>query len=185
MAKDLYEENKELKRVLYNIEKAILDFRLTQLDLPLEKVNIPSLGLPRPQTQTVPYTITTCSCTDGEGCNCDEEKEVLREQIAALTAKLNGANAELEQYRRKEVPEDVAPTGFPGDSATDEEDEVIYENGFATYVEPEPAPPREEEKKTRKPRKERGGTVFTDFKNLELENNDYEGNSIVYSKKDM
>ena len=177
MAKDLYEENKELKRVLYNIEKAILDFRLTQLDLPLEKVNIPSLGLPQP----VSYT---CSCNNGEGCSCDEEKEVLREQIAALTAKLNGANAELEQYKRKEVTEDVAPTGFPGDSVADEEDEVIYENGFATYA--EPAPPREEEeKKTRKPRKERGGTVFTDFKNLELENNDYEGNSIIYSKKDM
>ena len=172
MSKDLYEENKELKRVLYNIEKAILDFRLTQLDLPLEQVNIPSLGLP--QAQAVSHT---CSCNNGEGCNCDEEKEVLREQIAALTAKLNGANAELAQYKRKEVTEDVAPTGFPGDSVADEE------NGFATSA--EPAPPREEEKKTRKPRKERGGTVFTDFKNLELENNDYEGNSIIYSKKDM
>lgn len=176
MAKDLYEENKELKRVLYNIEKAILDFRLTQLDLPLEKVNIPSLGLPQPQAVS-----HTCSCNNGEGCSCDEEKEVLREQIAALTAKLNGANAELEQYKRKEVTEDVAPTGFPGDSVADEENEE--ENGLATYA--EPAPPREEEKKTRKPRKERGGTVFTDFKNLELENNDYEGNSIIYSKKDM
>ena len=175
MAKDLYEENKELKRVLYNIEKAILDFRLTQLDLPLEQVNIPSLGLP--QAQAVSHT---CSCNNGEGCSCDEEKEVLREQIAALTAKLNGANAELEQYKRKEVTEDVAPTGFPGGSVADEKDE---EYGFATYA--EPAPPREEEKKTRKPRKERGGTVFTDFKNLELENNDYEGNSIIYSKKDM
>lgn len=183
MAKDLYEENKELKRVLYNIEKAILDFRLTQLDLPLEQVNIPSLGLPQPQAQPaqpVSYKLTTCSCNDGESCSCDEEKEVLREQIAALTAKLNGANAELEQYKRKEVTEDVAPTGFPGDSVADEEDE---ENDFATYA--EPAPSREEEKKTRKPRKERGGTVFTDFKNLELENNDYEGNSIIYSKKDM
>lgn len=178
MAKDLHEENKELKRVLYNIEKAILDFRLTQLDLPLEKVNIPSLGIPQPQAVS-----HTCSCNNGEGCSCDEEKEVLREQIATLTAKLNGANAELEQYKRKEVTEDVAPTGFPGDSVADEEDEVIYENGFATRV--EPAPPIEEEKKTRKPRKERGGTVFTDFKNLELENNDYEGNSIIYSKKDM
>ena len=168
MAKDLYEENKELKRVLYNIEKAILDFRLTQLDLPLEKVNIPSLELPQP----VSYT---CSCNNGEGCSCDEEKEVLREQIAALTAKLKGANAELEQYKRKEVTKDVAPTTFP-----DEEDD---ENSFVTYA--ESAPPREEEKKTRKPRKERGGTVFTDFKNLELENNDYEGNSIIYSKKDM
>lgn len=162
MAKDLYEENKELKRVLYNIEKAILDFRLTQLDLPLEQVNIPSLGLPQPQVQPTSYTLTTCSCNNGEGCSCDEEKEVLREQIATLTAKLNGANAELEQYKRKEVTEDVAPTGFLGDSVADEE-----------------------EKKTRKPRKERGGTVFTDFKNLELENNNYEGNSIIYSKKDM
>lgn len=179
MVKDLYEENKELKRVLYNIEKAIFDFRLTQLDLPLEKVNIPSLGLPQPQPQPVSHT---CSCNNGEGGSCDEEKEVLREQIAALTAKLNGANAELEQYKRKEVTEeDVAPTTFSGDSVADEEDEE--ENGFATYA--EPAPSREEEKKTRKPRKERGGTVFTDFKNLELENNDYEGNSIIYSKKDM
>ena len=185
MAKDLYEENKELKRVLYNIEKAILDFRLTQLDLPLEKVNIPSLGLPQAQVQPTSYTLTTCSCNNGEGCSCDEEKEVLREQIATLTAKLNGANAELEQYKRKEVTEeDVAPTTFSGDSVADEEDEEDEEeNGFVTYA--EPAPPREEEKKTRKLIKERGGTVFTDFKNLELENNDYEGNSIIYSKKDM
>ena len=174
MAKDLYEENKELKRVLYNIEKAILDFRLTQLDLPLEKVNIPSLGLPQP----VSYT---CSCNNGEGCSCDEEKEVLREQIAALTAKLNGANAELDTFKKKEHEKRV------------EEAKAKIEEIFLGDIEEEPvpvkeepaAPPREEEKKTRKPRKERGGTVFTDFKNLELENNDYEGNSIIYSKKDM
>ena len=170
MAKDLYEENKELKRVLYNIEKAILDFRLTQLDLPLEKVNIPSLGLPPP----VSYT---CSCNNGEGCSCDEEKEVLREQIAALTAKLNGANAELDTFKKKEHEKRV------------EEAKAKIEEIFLGDIEEEPvspaAPPIEEEKKTRKPRKERGGTVFTDFKNLELENNDYEGNSIIYSKKDM
>lgn len=169
MAKDLYEENKELKRVLYNIEKAILDFRLTQLDLPLEQVNIPSLGLPQP----VSYT---CSCNNGEGCSCDEEKEVLREQIAALTAKLNGANAELDIFKKNcERKVEEAEEIFPSD--VDE---------YPLPVKEEPAaPPIEEEKKTRKPRKERGGTVFTDFKNLELENNDYEGNSIIYSKKDM
>ena len=170
MAKDLYEENKELKRVLYNIEKAILDFRLTQLDLPLEQVNIPSLGLPQP----VSYT---CSCNNGEGCSCDEEKEVLREQIAALTAKLNGANAELDAFKKKEHEKRV------------EEAKAKIEEIFLGDIEEEPvapaAPTIEEEKKTRKPRKERGGTVFTDFKNLELENNDYEGNSIIYSKKDM
>ena len=172
MAKDLYEENKELKRVLYNIEKAILDFRLTQLDLPLEKVNIPSLGLPQPQP--VSYT---CSCNNGEGCSCDEEKEVLREQIAALTAKLNGANAELDLFKKKEHEKRF------------EEAKAKIEEIFLGDIEEEPVPPVaptiEEEKKTRKPRKERGGTVFTDFKNLELENNDYEGNSIIYSKKDM
>ena len=170
MAKDLYEENKELKRVLYNIEKAILDFRLTQLDLPLEKVNIPSLGLPQP----VSYT---CSCNNGEGCSCDEEKEVLREQIATLTAKLNGANAELDLFKKKDCERKV------------EEAEEILPSDVDEYplpVKEEPAaPPNEEKKKTRKLRKERGGTVFTDFKNLELENNDYEGNSIIYSKKDM
>ena len=170
MAKDLYEENKELKRVLYNIEKAILDFRLTQLDLPLEKVNIPSLGLPQPVSHT-------CSCNNGEGCSCDEEKEVLREQIAALTAILNGANAELDTFKKKEHEKRV------------EEAKAKIEEIFLGDIEEEPVPPAalpiEEEKKTRKPRKERGGTVFTDFKNLELENNDYEGNSIIYSKKDM
>ena len=169
MAKDLYEENKELKRVLYNIEKAILDFRLTQLDLPLEKVNIPSLGLPQP----VSYT---CSCNNGEGCSCDEEKEVLREQIAALTAKLNGANAELDLFKKNcERKVEEAEEIFPNN---------VDEDPLPVKEEPA-APPIEEEKKTRKPRKERGGTVFTDFKNLELENNDYEGNSIIYSKKDM
>lgn len=169
MAKDLYEENKELKRVLYNIEKAILDFRLTQLDLPLEQVNIPSLGLPQPVSHT-------CSCNNGEGCSCDEEKEVLREQIAALTAKLNGANAELDIFKKNcERKVEEAEEIFPSD--VDE---------YPLPVKEEPAAPTiEEEKKTRKPRKERGGTVFTDFKNLELENNDYEGNSIIYSKKDM
>ena len=173
MAKDLYEENKELKRVLYNIEKAILDFRLTQLDLPLEKVNIPSLGIPQPQAQPVSYT---CSCNNGEGCSCDEEKEVLREQIAALTAKLNGANAELDAFKKNcERKVEEAEEIFPSD---------IEEEPVPVKEEPA-APPIEEEKKTRKPRKERGGTVFTDFKNLELENNDYEGNSIIYSKKDM
>lgn len=173
MAKDLYEENKELKRVLYNIEKAILDFRLTQLDLPLEKVDIPSLGLPQP----VPYT---CSCNNGEGCNCDEEKEVLREQIATLTAKLNGANAELDTFKKKEHEKrfEEAKAKIKEIFLGDTEEEPVP-------VKEEPAPPIEEEKKTRKPRKERGGTVFTDFKNLELENNDYEGNSIIYSKKDM
>ena len=178
MAKDLYEENKELKRVVYNIEKAILDFRLTQLDLPLEKVNIPSSGIPQPQAQPVSHT---CSCNNGEGCSCDEEKEVLREQIAALTAKLNGANAELDTFKKKEHEKRV------------EEAKAKIEEIFLGDIEEEPvpvkeepaAPPIEEEKKTRKPRKERGGTVFTDFKNLELENNDYEGNSIIYSKKDM
>ena len=172
MAKDLYEENKELKRVLYNIEKAILDFRLTQLDLPLEKVNIPSLGLPQPVSHT-------CSCNNGEGCSCDEEKEVLREQIAALTAKLNGANAELDTFKKKEHEKRVEEAKIEEIFLGDIEEEPVP-------VKEEPAaPPIEEEKKTRKPRKERGGTVFTDFKNLELENNDYEGNSIIYSKKDM
>ena len=121
MAKDLYEENKELKRVLYNIEKAILDFRLTQLDLPLEKVNIPSLGLPQP----VSYT---CSCNNGEGCSCDEEKEVLREQIAALTAKLNGANAELDAFKKKEHEKRV------------EEAKAKIEEIFLGDIEEEPVP---------------------------------------------
>ena len=125
MAKDLYEENKELKRVLYNIEKAILDFRLTQLDLPLEKVNIPSLGLPQP----VSYT---CSCNNGEGCSCDEEKEVLREQIAALTAKLNGANAELDTFKKKEHEKRV------------EEAKAKIEEIFLGDIEEEPVPVKEE-----------------------------------------
>lgn len=189
MAKDIYEENKELKRALYKIEKAVLEFRLTQLDLPLEKVNAPSLGLPSSQVQTVPYTLTTCSCVDGEGCNCDEEKEVLREQVESLKAQLAKYENKETAPKAEEEIVDYAPSGFPGDDGItgfpedDEEDPVDYmaqaKEEVANFT------PLEEAKKVRKPRKERGGTVFTDFKTLSLDNNDYEGNSIVYSKKDV
>lgn len=171
MAKDIYEENKELSRTLYIIEKAILDFRLKQLDLPLERVNCPSVF--SPNVAPVPYTVTT---TCGE---CDKEKEDLRQQIAELTNKLNTANEELDTFKKKDCERKV------------EEAEEIFPSDVDEYPlpvekeEPAPAPPIEEEKKVRKPRKERGGTVFTDFKTLDLDNNNFDGNSIVYSKKDM
>ena len=168
MAKDIYEENKELSRTLYIIEKAILDFRLKQLDLPLERVNCPSVF--SPNVASVPYTVTT---TCGE---CDKEKEDLRQQIAELTNKLNTANEELDTFKKKDCERKV------------EEAEEIFPSDVDEYplpVKEEPAPPIEEEKKVRKPRKERGGTVFTDFKTLDLDNNNFDGNSIVYSKKDM
>ena len=171
MAKDIYEENKELSRTLYIIEKAILDFRLKQLDLPLERVNCPSVF--SPNVAPVPYTVTT---TCGE---CDKEKEDLRQQIAELTNKLNTANEELDTFKKKDCERKV------------EEAEEVFPSDVDEYPlpvekeEPAPAPPIEEEKKVRKPRKERGGTVFTDFKTLDLDNNNFDGNSIVYSKKDM
>lgn len=44
--------------------------------------------------------------------------------------------------------------------------------------------PAAAEVKERKPRKERGGSVFTDFTTLDLkENNGLEGNSVIYSSK--
>ena len=44
--------------------------------------------------------------------------------------------------------------------------------------------PATAEVKERKPRKERGGSVFTDFTTLDLkENNGLEGNSVIYSSK--
>ena len=169
MAKDIYEENKELSRTLYIIEKAILDFRLKQLDLPLERVNCPSVF--SPNVASVPSTVTT---TCGE---CDKEKEDLRQQIAELTNKLNTANEESDTFKKKDCERKV------------EEAEEVFPNDVDEYplpVKEEPAaPPIEEEKKVRKPRKERGGTVFTDFKTLDLDNNNFDGNSIVYSKKDM
>lgn len=165
MAKDIYEENKELSRTLYIIEKAILDFRLKQLDLPLEQVNCPSVF--SPNVAPVPYTVTT-TCSE-----CDKEKEDLKQQIAELTNKLNTANEELNTFKKKEHEKRV------------EEAKAKIEEILLGDVEEEPAPPIEEEKKVRKPRKERGGTVFTDFKTLDLDNNNFDGNSIVYSKKDM
>ena len=170
MAKDIYEENKELSRTLYIIEKAILDFRLKQLDLPLERVNCPSVF--SPNVAPVPYTVTT---TCGE---CDKEKEDLRQQIAELTNKLNTANEELDTFKKKDCERKVeeAEEVFPSD---------VDEYPLPVEKEEPAAPPSEEEKKVRKPRKERGGTVFTDFKTLDLDNNNFDGNSIVYSKKDM
>ena len=170
MAKDIYEENKELSRTLYIIEKAILDFRLKQLDLPLERVNCPSVF--SPNVASVPSTVTT---TCGE---CDKEKEDLRQQIAELTNKLNTANEELDTFKKKDCERKVeeAEEVFPSD---------VDEYTLPVEKEEPAAPPVEEEKKVRKPRKERGGTVFTDFKTLDLDNNNFDGNSIVYSKKDM
>ena len=172
MAKDIYEENKELSRTLYIIEKAILDFRLKQLDLPLERVNCPSVF--SPNVASVPYTVTT---TCGE---CDKEKEDLRQQIVELTNKLNTANEELDTFKKKDcerkVEEVEVEEVFPSD---------VDEYPLPVEKEEPAAPPIEEEKKVRKPRKERGGTVFTDFKTLDLDNNNFDGNSIVYSKKDM
>ena len=170
MAKDIYEENKELSRTLYIIEKAILDFRLKQLDLPLERVNCPSVF--SPNVASVPYTVTT-TCDE-----CDKEKEDLRQQIVELTNKLNTANEELDIFKKKDCERKVeeAEEIFPSD---------VDEYPLPVEKEEPAAPPIEEEKKVRKPRKERGGTVFTDFKTLDLDNNNFDGNSIVYSKKDM
>ena len=170
MAKDIYEENKELSRTLYIIEKAILDFRLKQLDLPLERVNCPSVF--SPNVASVPSTVaTTCD-------ECDKEKEDLRQQIVELTNKLNTANEELDTFKKKDCERKVeeAEEVFPSD---------VDEYPLPVEKEEPAAPPIEEEKKVRKPRKERGGTVFTDFKTLDLDNNNFDGNSIVYSKKDM
>ena len=99
MAKDIYEENKELSRTLYIIEKAILDFRLKQLDLPLERVNCPSVF--SPNVASVPSTVTT-TCDE-----CDKEKEDLRQQIVELTNKLNTANEELDTFKKKDCERKV------------------------------------------------------------------------------
>jgi hypothetical protein len=159
MTKNIYEENKELKRTLYIIEKVLLDFRLTQLDLPETE----SLGMQKVELK--PLGVTPCTC--GDSCNCDEEKEILKEQITRLKNELNS-------YKNKEVNE------VPEVEAVDYREQM--ENEVSSFI---PVEVDEEPKKERKSRKERGGTVFTDFKTLSLDNNDFEGNSIVYSKKDM
>jgi len=165
MAKDIYEENKELKRTLYIIEKALCDFRLTQLDLPLETINVPSVF-----TKAEPVIgVTTCTCN--ETCSCDEEKEVLQAEIDRLKAKL----------KKYEEPAEVKPVPL------DEEDEQVFAEleDIPADDDEDPLPAPVPTKKERKQRKERGGTVFKDFKTLKLENNnDYEGNSIIYSKRD-
>ena len=123
MAKDIYEENKELSRTLYIIEKAILDFRLKQLDLPLERANCPSVF--SPNVAPVPYTVTT---TCGE---CDKEKEDLRQQIAELTNKLNTANEELDTFKKKDCERKV--------------EEVEVEEVFPSDVDEYPLPVEKEE----------------------------------------
>lgn len=164
MAKDIYEENQELKRMLYTVEKAILEFRLKQIDMPLEKINIPSVLTPH---QAVPYTIqSTCFC--GDECSCDEEKEELKRIIESLTARLNGAEAELAQYKNVEIDNGTYEQAIPSD---DEEEPEVVLNAVNVTVE-----------KPKRQYKERGGSVFKDFKNLDLNNANFDGNSVIYKK---
>lgn len=138
----LKKENANLKRTLFIIEKAILDFRLTQLENPItpEFVNAPHVrveGEWEPAKEFAPVTPAPvehkCSC----GCqNKDEETEVINEEVAEPVATV--------------VASGVTPV-----------------------------------KKEKRQYKQRGGSVFTDFKTLTLDKeNDFEGNSVVYSQKE-
>ena len=133
----LKRENASLKKTLFIIEKAILDFRLTQLENPItpEFVNAPHVhveGKWEPAKEFAPVTGTPCSC----GCHDKEEEKINEEEVAKPTV-------------------------------------TVVASGETPV------------KKEKRQYKQRGGSVFTDFKTLTLDKeNDFEGNSVVYSQKE-
>lgn len=184
MAKTIVEENKDLKRLLYTVEKAVLEFRMLQLEKEdvygekLEQVNVPFIQTPDLGNITGNSSIvTSCSCFNEDSVKeileAIKENQVRQEglveimhtfadtvmELSKIVDRLNKLNEPKEEISEKELTD------------------VSFEETSAPVT-------QKIEEQVRKPRKERGGEVFTDFKTLSLDNNNFEGNSIVYSKKD-
>lgn len=186
--KDLYTENTELKRTLYTIEKALCDFRISQLDIP----EIPSSELP--QNSRIPQIYKT-KVEVGQKELGDillqlSEKQKIIDELTTRISKLESSSKETATPNYEKQVEEEVENFIPLDEAETYKEKVLgseinnlEKEIFSTNEPVVEAEPKEVEKEV-KPRKERGGTVFKDFRTLELSSaNDFEGNSIVYSKK--
>lgn len=145
-------ENKILKSALLGIEKAMLEYRLNEVNSNISSINI---------LETLSKENHKCSCKQEE---IDEprpepEEEKTEEDIS-------------------EAIDTFSKTFFPDMDLTDP---------IKVHVESTPVNVRATVAK-KKPRKERGGSVFKDFETLSLSKNgeiNYDGNSIIFTKEEL
>lgn len=171
-------ESEKLKNKISSLESAnsnlreIIKFLTVTLELGNNAVNVPSVWQ-EVRDSAPKFTDFKCTCgchdndTEGEtGVDEEDFKSVLK----------NTANVELLKHiHEAEVPQEVPV------------EDIKAETEVPVSVEEYPpveAEPVEEEVKPRKKRKERGGSVFTDFETLTLDKDtEYEGNSVIHSSK--
>ena len=180
MSKTIVEENKELKKLFYTVEKAVLDFRMAQLENDTtETVNVPFVRTPDAVSLEQPL-LTACTCsTETE---VTEKLNELTDSISEVLQTVNNSSKKEEGIMETlhVVAELLETIVKKLEKAPElEEKSELTDVSFEELQ----SPAIEKVEQTRKPRKERGGEVFTDFKTLNLDNNNFEGNSIVYSNR--
>lgn len=147
--------NMLLTKTILQIEKSILELRLA--------------GLERGDSLRVSQSDSKCTC----GCNSKHEEQQLEQPVEEVTEPINekifNAQVTTPLSLEDELKEAVSNIKVNTPLKSDNEVADTMLNTVVT--------------KQRKPRKERGGSVFKEFETLSLNhNNDYEGNSILYSK---
>ena len=142
-----------------NLKQAMYAIESAVLAYRQAELNKP-LSVEQPQVQH------KCSC--GQKNEADLNPDEIKNLITSLIVNISDLSGRLDKIENNLVKnEDVEIVEQPA-----EEDTLVEET------------PVVEEVKERKPRKERGGSVFTDFTTLDLkENNGFEGNSVIYSSK--
>lgn len=185
---NLVVESEKLKNKISSLESAnsnlreIIKFLTVTLELGNNAVNVPSVWQEvRDSAPKFTDFKCTCGCHDNDtenetGVDEEELKSVLKyvasvEKDKNLVKHIN----EVLNKDEAEVPQEVP--------VEDIKAEVEVPVSVEEYP-PVEAEPVEEEVKPRKKRKERGGSVFTDFETLTLDKDtEYEGNSVIHSSK--
>ena len=147
--------NMLLTKTILQIEKSILELRLA--------------GLERGDSLHVSQSDSKCTC----GCSGKHQEQQLEQPVDEVTEPINEKilNAQLTTPLSLEEELKEAVNNIKVDTPLKSDNEVADAMLGTVVV------------KQRKPRKERGGSVFKEFETLSLNhNNDYEGNSILYSK---
>lgn len=189
---NLVVENGKLKSQISTLESAnrnlrdIIKFLTVTLELGNHAVNVPSVWQ-EVHDSAPKFTDFKCTC----GChdnNIEDETGIDEEDFKSVLKYM--ANVEKDKVLRKHIHEVL---GEDDASKNEVPQEVPVENIKAETEVPvvvEEYPPEEaepvesEDVKPRKKRKERGGSVFTDFETLTLDKDtEYEGNSVIHSSK--
>lgn len=148
-------KNMLLTKTILQIEKSILELRLA--------------GLERGDDLRVSYSDSKCTYGCGGKHQEQQSEQPVEEVTEPINEKIFNAQLTTPLSLEDELKEAVSNIQVNTPLKSDNEVADAMLNTVVT--------------KQRKPRKERGGSVFKEFETLSLNhNNDYEGNSILYSK---